>query len=64
MRHWTPEERAKQRDLIKNWQPWQRSTGPKTAEGQQRSKMNALKHGLRGKDFLELMKEILKIKNI
>ena len=54
MRHWTPEERERQRELIESWQPWKRSTGPRTAEGRQRSKLNAVKHGLRGEEMREL----------
>jgi hypothetical protein len=43
MRAWTLEERERQRQLIAGWSPWQKSTGPKTAEGKQRVKMNAFK---------------------
>jgi hypothetical protein len=30
---WTDQRRATQSTLIRNWQPWARSTGPKTATG-------------------------------
>ena len=30
---WTPERRARQAERIKQWRPWNRSTGPKTTEG-------------------------------
>jgi hypothetical protein len=46
MRHWTPEERLKQAELIRNWQPWKKSTGAKTLEGKARSSRIAYKHGL------------------
>ena len=46
MRHWTPEECLKQSKLIKNWQPWNQSTGAKTPEGKARSSQNAYKNGL------------------
>ncbi len=48
MRAWTLEERARQRELIAGWSPWQQSSGPKTAEGKQRVKMNAYKGSPRG----------------
>ncbi len=44
---WSPERRARQAVLIRGWQPWRRSTGPKTEAGKTRCAMNALKHGHR-----------------
>lgn len=38
---WTPERRAKQAEAIRRWQPWNRSTGPRTDEGKARSSRNA-----------------------
>lgn len=42
---WTPERRARQAELIRQWRPWERSTGPRTAEGKARSARNADKGG-------------------
>jgi hypothetical protein len=39
---WTPERRAKQAEAIKRWKPWERSTGPKTDVGKNRSSRNAV----------------------
>ena len=38
---WTPERKARQAEAIRRWQPWARSTGPKTAEGKAISSRNA-----------------------
>lgn len=38
---WTPERRAKQAEAIRRWQPWDKSTGPRTKEGKARSSRNA-----------------------
>lgn len=38
---WTPERRAKQAEAIRHWQPWAKSTGPRTEEGKARSSRNA-----------------------
>ena len=38
---WTPERRAKQAEAIRRWQPWSKSTGPRTNEGKARSSRNA-----------------------
>jgi len=39
----SPEFREIQRERIYRTKPWEKSTGPKTLEGRERSKMNALK---------------------
>lgn len=51
---WTLERRKKQSELIKNWQPWQKSTGAKTVEGKNKVSQNALKHSMRSSYAREL----------
>lgn len=46
-RSWTPEQRQRQAELIRSWQPWTQSTGPVSEEGKQRSAGNAYKGGRR-----------------
>jgi hypothetical protein len=53
MNGWTPERRKRQAALIHFWKPW-RKAGVKTDAGKARSKMNALKQGMRGKAVREL----------
>jgi hypothetical protein len=45
MRHWTPEERLKQRKAIRSWKPWESSTGAKSPQGKVISSKNATKTG-------------------
>ena len=40
MPRWTPEARAKQAALIKEWQPWKQSTGARTTLGKMNSSEN------------------------
>src|SRR5262245_36110202 len=54
---WTPERRARQAALIRTWQPWLGSTGPKTEAGKARSSRNAYRHGCRSRDFLHAVAE-------
>ena len=42
---------------IRTWQPWRKSTGPRTEEGKARSARNALKHGLRSRATIEARRE-------
>lgn len=44
---WTPERRARQAALIRQWQPWKNSTGPTSDEGKGRASRNADKGGVR-----------------
>lgn len=56
---WTEERRQKQRERIMHNRPWEKSTGPKTAEGKLRSSLNSLTNGRRtrlSEDFLRLLK--------
>lgn len=59
MRQWTAEERLRQSQLIKNWQPWKQSTGATTPQGKARSSQNAYKHGISKlkKEMLAVLKQ-------
>ena len=47
MRGWTPERRLKQSLQIRQWRPWDDSTGPKTPQGKAVSSRNAYRGGVR-----------------
>lgn len=57
-RQWTAEERERQSALIRNWRPWEKSTGPKTLGGKVACKLNPMKHGLRSAEFRTEQKRI------
>lgn len=44
-RKWTVEERNRQAELIRNWQPW-KTVGAKSPEAKAKCRMNAMKHGI------------------
>lgn len=44
---WTPERRARQAELIRQWQPWKQSTGPKSPEGKAAAARNSSKGEVR-----------------
>ena len=46
-RPWSDEQRREQAEAVRRWQPWDKSTGPKTARGKARSCRNAYKGGVR-----------------
>ena len=46
---WTLERRARQAELIRQWRPWAKSTGPRSPEGRQRVSRNAWTGGHRQK---------------
>ena len=43
---WTSERRARQAERIRQWKPWERSTGPRTPAGKAKAARNAWKGGL------------------
>jgi hypothetical protein len=55
---WTPERRARQAAAIHLWQPWRRSTGPRTAPGKALVATNALRHGCRSRAWIDKAKRI------
>ena len=44
---WTPERRARHAALIRTWRPWEKSTGPRSADGKARTARNGFKGGHR-----------------
>jgi len=54
---WSPERRARQAAAIRTWQPWRKSTGPRTEGGKARAATNALKHGHRSRAYIERRRE-------
>lgn len=58
---WTEERRQKQRELIQNWKPWEKSTGARTPQGKARSSRNAYKTGASEiKMFLMGLRQLLR----
>ena len=47
MSQWTPERQALQAEAVRRWKPWERSTGPRTADGKAKASRNAYKGGTR-----------------
>lgn len=58
---WTPERRARQAELIRSWRPWERSTGPRTAEGKARTSLNAYRGAKRAETraLMRALQELL-----
>ena len=66
MRKWTEEERKRQAELVRGWQPWKKA-GVKSERGKAISKNNAFKHGASGAEtkavrrYLKQCREQLKL---
>ena len=62
MRHWTTEERQRQKILIQKGRPWEKSTGPVTTEGKLKVSKNAIKDGrsLEIREIIKLFNQILR----
>lgn len=61
---WTPERRARQAKLIRQWRPWEQSTGPRSSEGKAVASRNAWDGGMRPllRDLAEELREQNKIR--
>lgn len=55
---WTAEKRARMAEMTKARKPWEKATGPKTLEGKNAVKHNALRHGFRSAEFEALQKAL------
>jgi len=57
---WTAERRARQAELIRQWQPWKHSTGPTSVSGKARASRNADKGGTRAqiRELAALLREL------
>ena len=57
---WSPERRARYAALIRQRRPWEKSTGPKSAEGKARVARNAWRGGTRGqlRELARLLREL------
>ena len=55
---WSLERRAKQAELIRQWKPWAKSTGPRSLEGKERVGRNAWTGGHRAE-----LRELCKLVN-
>lgn len=63
MSKWTPERRAAQSAAIREWKPWEKSTGPRTERGKVISSQNAMRtgeHSARYKPVLDRLKAYLR----
>ena len=57
---WTPERRARQAERIRESRPWEKSTGPRSAEGKTAASRNAWKGGQRAafRELALLLKQL------
>ncbi len=58
-RKWTEDQRKQQSQKIRQWQPWQHSTGAKTIAGKAIASRNAFKGGFRQqlKELRQLLRD-------
>ena len=54
----TPEQRARQSLAIQSWQPWRKSTGPRSDAGKATVAQNAVKHGGRSANTMAELKAL------
>lgn len=57
-RGWSQERRARQAAAIREWRPWERSTGPRTTTDKAVSSRNAFKGSPMTQALMEITKEV------
>jgi hypothetical protein len=50
-RRWTEAQRQQLSERVRDWKPWEKSTGPRSVEGKKRAAMRALKTGEHAADI-------------
>ena len=60
---WTPERRKKQSEAIRQWKPWNQSTGAKSLEGKAVVSRNAWKGGLMA-EIRQISKQLNEVKRL
>lgn len=67
MNGWTLERRKRQAEMIRQWRPWEKSTGPRTESGKQASARRGYKGEVRAmlRELRQALREQrLEMKNI
>jgi hypothetical protein len=61
-RKWTPEQRQRQREAIRRWNPWNQSTGPQSAKGKAAASRNAWTggHAVKLRQIIKELNQALK----
>lgn len=64
MPRWTDEARLKQSEKIRDWKPWEKSTGAKTPEGKAKSAANNYRRFTNNPELIQVIKKVNEMKKL